>query len=93
MAAKTRLPPSGKIPQHGLAGPTSSPQKRTAPPGASKTNPTEPSKKKSKKNSGTSLDMPNFNADGEGDKPVGDSDINAQVDGPVDGPDPMVNGT
>ncbi|CAG8942226.1 unnamed protein product [Penicillium salamii] len=88
MAAKTRLPPSGKIPQHGLAGPTSSPQKRTAPSAASKTTTTEPSKKKIKKNSGIP-EMPNFNPDGEGDRSITDPSgtVNAQIDGPVGGAD------
>ncbi|CAG8268936.1 unnamed protein product [Penicillium salamii] len=88
MAAKTRLPPSGKIPQHGLAGPISSPQKRTAPSAASKTTTTEPSKKKIKKNSGIP-EMPNFNPDGEGDRSITDPSgtVNAQIDGPVGGAD------
>lgn len=93
MAAKTRLPPSGKIPQHGLAGPTTSPQKRAAPPAPSKAGTVEPSKKKAKKTSGIFLDMPSFNADGEGDKASADvPDPNAQIDGARDAPDIMTNG-
>lgn len=69
MATKPRLPASGKIPAlAGISGPHASPQKRAAPPNASgiaKVGGSEPSKKKSKKNSGIALDMPNFNADGE----------------------------
>lgn len=69
MAAKPRLPASGKIPAlAGISGPTSSPQKRAAPPnasGAAKAGASEPSKKKSKKNSGAALEMPNFNYDGD----------------------------
>ncbi|EEH44433.2 SAGA histone acetyltransferase complex subunit SPT7 [Paracoccidioides brasiliensis Pb18] len=56
-AARPRVPASGKIPQALLgAGVSSSPQKRPAPPagpGGSKFGASEPSKKKSKKNSGT----------------------------------------
>ncbi|CAG7989904.1 unnamed protein product [Penicillium olsonii] len=89
MAAKTRLPPSGKIPQQGLTGPTSSPQKRTASSTASKTTTTEPSKKKAKKNSGIP-EMPNFNPDGEGDRTADPSgSVNAQLDAPVEGADPI----
>ena len=95
MATKPRLPASGKIPQHGLAGPTSSPQKRAAPPATSKPGNTEPSKKKAKKNSGIPIEMPNFNADAEGDLPLAEltANANAQVDGTVDGAgDSMPNG-
>ena len=89
MAAKTRLPPSGKIPQQGLTGPTSSPQKRTASSTASKTTTTEPSKKKAKKNSGIP-EMPNFNPDGEGDRTADPSgSVSAQLDAPVEGADPI----
>ncbi|KAJ6019034.1 hypothetical protein N7499_009812 [Penicillium canescens] len=73
MAAKPRLPASGKIPQAGLSGPHTSPQKRAAPPHASKAGATEPSKKKAKKNSGTALDMPNPNGDADGDQTAGDA--------------------
>jgi transcriptional activator SPT7 len=65
MATKPRLPASGKIPQTGLAGLTASPQKRAAPPAASKAGGMEPNKKKAKKNSGVALEMPNFHPDGE----------------------------
>ncbi|KAJ6028272.1 hypothetical protein N7540_003848 [Penicillium herquei] len=86
MAIKPRLPASGKIPpMAGVSGPTSSPQKRPAPPnavGGIKTGIAEPSKKKAKKNSGVALEMPNFNFDGEGDQ--GDSFDGADVK-PVDG--------
>lgn len=72
MGAKPRLPASGKIPpQAGISGPNSSPQKRPPPSntvGASKSGGSEPSKKKSKKNSGVAIEMPNFNADGDGDQ-------------------------
>lgn len=70
MAARPRLPASGKIPFSGISGPTSSPQKRPAPPtgpGAMKLG-SEPSKKKAKKNSGLALEMPNFNVDGDGEQ-------------------------
>ncbi|KAJ5674102.1 hypothetical protein N7462_009541 [Penicillium macrosclerotiorum] len=73
MAAKPRLPASGKIPAiAGVLGATSSPQKRPVPPNAastSKPGPSEPSKKKIKKNSGVALEMPNFNIDGDADQP------------------------
>jgi transcriptional activator SPT7 len=69
MAAKPRLPASGKIPAlAGISGPHASPQKRAAPSNASgvtKAGASEPSKKKSKKNSGVALEMPNFNVDGD----------------------------
>ncbi|KAJ5760987.1 hypothetical protein N7520_008143 [Penicillium odoratum] len=72
MAVKPRLPASGKIPpMPGVSGPNSSPQKRPAPPNATavaKTGTAEPSKKKSKKNSGVALEMPNFNFDGDADQ-------------------------
>ncbi|KAL3493809.1 hypothetical protein BJX62DRAFT_67129 [Aspergillus germanicus] len=61
MAARPRLPASGKIPPpSSLPGPTSSPQKRPLPasaPGsnANKSGNTEPSKKKVKKNSGVAM--------------------------------------
>jgi transcriptional activator SPT7 len=86
MATKPRLPASGKIPQHGLAGPTSSPQKRAAPSALSKPG-TEPSKKKAKKNSG-SIEMPNFNPDTD-DQPLAES--NAQVDA-LDASESITNG-
>ncbi|PYH93260.1 hypothetical protein BO71DRAFT_355600 [Aspergillus ellipticus CBS 707.79] len=65
MAARPRLPASGKIPPPSApSGPTTSPQKRTLPPSASGQPAgkpgTEPSKKKLKKNSGVAL-----GADGE----------------------------
>ncbi|KAJ5182126.1 hypothetical protein N7449_012273 [Penicillium cf. viridicatum] len=79
MAIKPRLPASGKIPQSSLPGLTSSPQKRVAPPMASKSGGAEPSKKKSKKNSGVALEIPNFNPDGEGDLTTGDPATNANM--------------
>ena len=79
MAIKPRLPASGKIPQSSLPGLTSSPQKRAAPPMASKSGGAEPSKKKSKKNSSVALEMPNFNPDGEGDQTTGDPATNADM--------------
>ncbi|KAJ5485973.1 hypothetical protein N7530_000273 [Penicillium desertorum] len=97
MAIKPRLPASGKIPQASLPGLSSSPQKRAAPPMASKTGGAEPSKKKSKKNSGVALEMPNFNPDGEGDQATGDPATNADMKteeiGLVDGAgESMTNG-
>lgn len=97
MAIKPRLPASGKIPQANLPGLSSSPQKRAAPPMASKTGGAEPSKKKSKKNSGVALEMPNFNPDGEGDQATGDPTTNADMKteetGLVDGTgESMTNG-
>jgi transcriptional activator SPT7 len=73
MAAKPRLPASGKIPPlAGVSAPNTSPQKRPPPSntaGASKAGGSEPSKKKSKKNSGVALEMPSFNdVDGDGDQ-------------------------
>lgn len=73
MAAKPRLPASGKIlPPSAPAGPTSSPQKRPLPPtapsqqpNAIKPGPSEPSKKKVKKNSGVALEIPGSIADGD----------------------------
>ena len=89
MAIKPRLPASGKIPQASLPGLSSSPQKRAAPPMASKTGGSEPSKKKSKKNSGVALEMPNFNPDGEGDQATDDlatnADMKTEETGLVDG--------
>ncbi|KAJ5918795.1 hypothetical protein N7454_009939 [Penicillium verhagenii] len=71
MAVKPRLPASGKIPpMPGISGPTSSPQKRPAPPSTTagtKASASEPSKKKTKKNSGVALDMP-FSFDGEAEQ-------------------------
>ncbi|KAL4918542.1 hypothetical protein BDW62DRAFT_181068 [Aspergillus aurantiobrunneus] len=61
MAARPRLPASGKIPPpSSLPGPTASPQKRPLPPSTQGTNankpgPSEPSKKKIKKNSGVAM--------------------------------------
>lgn len=81
MATKPRLPASGKIPPLvGVSGPTTSPQKRAAPPnasGANKLGVSEPSKKKAKKNSGVALEMPNFNIDG-------DANQAAAIDGTAD---------
>ncbi|KAE8152714.1 histone acetyltransferase SAGA/ADA, catalytic subunit PCAF/GCN5 [Aspergillus avenaceus] len=64
MAAKPRLPASGKIPPPSApTGPTTSPQKRTLPPSATgpvsaiKLEPSEPSKKKLKKNSGGATEV------------------------------------
>lgn len=112
MPAKTRLPASGKIPPPaGVSGITSSPQKRPAPPGAAlaKAGPSEPSKKKAKKNSGVALEMPNFNEGDADQMDVGDqkdliSDLKSMDDGTL--PDgetsvnqqdqasiPMINGT
>lgn len=73
MAAKPRLPASGKIPSiAGISAPNTSPQKRPPPSNttsASKAGGSEPSKKKSKKNSGVALEMPSFNdGDGDGDQ-------------------------
>ncbi|OGM41384.1 transcriptional activator spt7 [Aspergillus bombycis] len=73
MAAKPRLPASGKIqPPSAPTGPTSSPQKRPLPPAAPgqqpnaiKPGPSEPSKKKVKKNSGVALEIPGSAADGD----------------------------
>lgn len=92
MAAKPRLPASGKIPSHAsVSGPTSSPQKRAAPAGASaasKAGPSEPSKKKTKKNSGVALEMPSFNIDGDASQAAVDgtgdlasTDVNKSLDG------------
>lgn len=70
MPPKTRVPASGKIlPPAGVSGSTSSPQKRPAPSSAAlaKAGPSEPSKKKAKKNSGVALEMPNF-AEGDADQ-------------------------
>ncbi|KAL4946157.1 hypothetical protein BDV06DRAFT_183292 [Aspergillus oleicola] len=64
MAARPRLPASGKIPPpSSLPGPTSSPQKRPLPPSApganaNKAGPSEPNKKKIKKNSGVAMGVP-----------------------------------
>lgn len=92
MAAKPRLPASGKIPQAGLTGPHASPHKRAH---ASKTGGAEPSKKKVKKNSGTPLDMPNPNGDGDGDHTGGDAAVsNPDGFGLPDGTgETMTNGT
>ncbi|EAU35073.1 conserved hypothetical protein [Aspergillus terreus NIH2624] len=74
MAAKPRLPASGKIPPpSGPTGPTSSPQKRPLPPNApgqpgaikAATSNSEPSKKKLKKNSGVALGLPGSTAEGD----------------------------
>ncbi|KAL4786183.1 hypothetical protein BJX76DRAFT_322144 [Aspergillus varians] len=70
MAARPRLPASGKIPPpSNLPGPTSSPQKRPLPPSASGSNAnkpgsSEPNKKKIKKNSGVAMGV----ADAVGDE-------------------------
>lgn len=91
MAAKPRLPASGKIPPlAGVSGPTSSPQKRPMPPSgaAAKSGATEPSKKKAKKNSGVALEMPNFNMDGDGDQTSavdGSKDFTADMNSTMDG--------
>ncbi|KAJ5104119.1 hypothetical protein N7532_004648 [Penicillium argentinense] len=82
MAAKPRLPASGKIPPlAGVSGPHSSPHKRPPPPhgaGASKIGASEPSKKKAKKNSGVALEMSSFNIDGDADQ--GQSAIDGMKD-------------
>ncbi|KAL5334030.1 hypothetical protein BJX70DRAFT_402984 [Aspergillus crustosus] len=88
MAARPRLPASGKIPPpSGLPGPTSSPQKRSLPPSApginaSKSGNSEPSKKKLKKNSGVAMDV----ADA-----VGDDEPTTGADG-AKASNPAVNG-
>ncbi|KAL4924316.1 SAGA histone acetyltransferase complex subunit SPT7 [Aspergillus undulatus] len=74
MAARPRLPASGKIPpSSSLPGPTSSPQKRPLPPSApgsnAKAGPSEPNKKKIKKNSGVALGV--ADAIGEDDPGTG----------------------
>ncbi|RAL01627.1 SAGA histone acetyltransferase complex subunit SPT7 [Aspergillus ibericus CBS 121593] len=72
MAARPRLPASGKIPPpSGPSGPTSSPQKRPLPPTApgqpaAKSGGSEPSKKKLKKNSGVAVGA--SDPAGEGDE-------------------------
>lgn len=91
MAAKTRLPASGKIPpMAGVSGPGTSPQKRAAPgaSAASKAGASEPSKKKVKKNSGVALERPNFNIDGDASQAAVDGngdftsvDVNKSLDG------------
>lgn len=84
MAAKPRLPASGKIPAlPGVSAPNTSPQKR--PPssavGASKTGASEPSKKKAKKNSGVASDMPGLNdVDGDADQVDGMKDLDFTTD-------------
>ncbi|KAJ5561786.1 Bromodomain transcription factor [Penicillium sp. DV-2018c] len=94
MATKPRLPASGKIPQAGLAGLTSSPQKRAAPPAASKAGGMEPSKKKAKKNSGVAFDMPNFPPDGEANGDLAtNGDLKPEENGLADGAgESLVNG-
>lgn len=84
MAAKPRLPASGKIPPlAGVSGPTSSPQKRAMPPSVTaKAGASEPSKKKAKKNSGLAFEMPNFSMDGAADQPTamdGGKDFSADL--------------
>lgn len=111
MGTKPRLPASGKIPpMAGISGPTTSPQKRPAPPGAvgSKPGATEPSKKKTKKNSGVALEAPNFNFDGDAEqgasfdgtetKPVdgtslADGTADTGASQPENGHEPLTNGT
>lgn len=94
MAAKPRLPASGKIPPlPGVSAPNTSPQKR--PPsslvGASKAGASEPSKKKSKKNSGVALDMPGFNdVDGDADQVDGMKDPDFTTDA---NPNPVEEGS
>ncbi|PLB52915.1 Bromodomain protein [Aspergillus steynii IBT 23096] len=73
MAARPRLPASGKIPASASSGPTgstSSPQKRPLPPtaggpGAPKAGTAEPSKKKVKKNSGVAMGIPGSTVEGD----------------------------
>ncbi|KAJ5132845.1 hypothetical protein N7448_007003 [Penicillium atrosanguineum] len=90
MATKPRLPASGKIPAlAGISGPHASPQKRAAPPNASgvaKAGGSEPSKKKSKKNSGVALEMSNFNGDGDANSGAmdGSGDFTSDMK-PIDG--------
>jgi transcriptional activator SPT7 len=90
MAVKPRLPASGKIPPlAGISGPTTSPQKRAAPPntsGPAKAGASEPSKKKAKKNSGVALEMPNFN-DGDANSGAldGSGDFTSADMKPIDG--------
>ncbi|KAJ5601660.1 hypothetical protein N7510_011194 [Penicillium lagena] len=88
MAARPRLPASGKIPPlPGTSGANSSPQKRHAPSGTAGAGSSlkfEPSKKKAKKNSGAAVDMPNA-ADGDGDQtPAADGAKGKAVDGAAD---------
>jgi transcriptional activator SPT7 len=62
---------------------------------ASKSSGAEPSKKKSKKNSGVALEMPNFNPDGEADQTTGDPATNAMKTEEIglgDGDEPITNG-
>lgn len=74
-AARPRLPASGKIPPpSNLPGPTTSPQKRPLPPSApgasaNKSGPSEPNKKKIKKNSGVAMGV--ADALGEDGTPAG----------------------
>ncbi|RDW86330.1 SAGA histone acetyltransferase complex subunit SPT7 [Aspergillus mulundensis] len=71
MAGRPRLPASGKIPPpSSLPGPTSSPQKRPLQPSASGVNaskpgPSEPNKKKVKKNSGVAMGVIDVMAEDE----------------------------
>ncbi|KAL4810533.1 hypothetical protein BDV18DRAFT_131217 [Aspergillus unguis] len=80
-AARPRLPASGKIvPPSSLPGPTSSPQKRPLPPSASgsnaaKSGPSEPNKKKAKKNSGVAMGV--VDGFGEDDTAAGANGIKA----------------
>ncbi|KAB8228550.1 SAGA histone acetyltransferase complex subunit SPT7 [Aspergillus alliaceus] len=90
MAAKPRLPASGKIPPPSApSGPTTSPQKRPLPqtaPGqqinAVKPGTSEPSKKKAKKNSGVALEAPGSIADGD--------EATANLDGTKSSDDPAL---
>ncbi|KAF7596399.1 Transcriptional activator spt7 [Aspergillus hancockii] len=85
MAAKPRLPASGKIPPPSApAGLTSSPQKRPLPPSAHgqvsaiKPGTSEPSKKKAKKNSGVAMEIAGSFA--EGDEATANPDVTKTSD-------------
>ncbi|KAJ5887939.1 hypothetical protein N7495_007980 [Penicillium taxi] len=97
MAIKPRLPASGKIPSlPGVAGPTSTPQKRPAPSNtaALKSGTTEPNKKKSKKTNGLVNEISNFNIDGDAEQPVdGTLDAHPNPDAAADSQQDHVNGT
>jgi transcriptional activator SPT7 len=94
MAARPRLPASGKIPAppaHG--GPTTSPQKRPLPssasaqPSAAKAAATsEPSKKKIKKNSGASVGVSSANVDVPGDDAINTGAVDSK---PLPGTKPV----
>jgi transcriptional activator SPT7 len=97
MAAKPRLPASGKIPAPSApGGSTTTPQKRphqssTQPSGTKLTGASEPSRKKLKKNNGIAQGVSNVNIDGTGEDSVNTGAVAPPVTKPGGAADAHLN--